>query len=288
MKKINLKQGILFFYIFDGILLALFIISFLPFAKKNKVPSVPTALLNPKFESKVSNIVISSPSSSITLKKGNDFWIGTSSESNGKYIWPADIQTVSNFINSAKQIIKVNVKSKNVSSWESLSVDDEHATSITFYEENKAILSQIFFGLKDSLSLKLYFRTWTKSIVYEGISPLESFLTTEESFWADPFLYPQCITGYDRNYSEILLRRGLIQNIAPKDGLTVDFNLKKDFENGSIINFKIYKKDKEYIVIPYVNAGPAISEKDLAIISKINYRYSISAVTCEKLLEELR
>ena len=174
MKKITLKHGVLFFYIFDGILLLLFIIGFLPFTKKNKVPSVPSALLNPNYESKVSAIKISAPNASISLKKGDEFWIGTSLASNGKYIWPADVQNITNLINSAKQIMTVQVKTEHLSSWKSLGVDDEQATCVTFYDDNRNILSQIFFGFKDSLSLKLYFRTWTKNTVYEGLSFIEN------------------------------------------------------------------------------------------------------------------
>lgn len=288
MKKITLKHGVLFFYIFDGILLLLFIIGFLPFTKKNKVPSVPSALLNPNYESKVSAIKISAPNASISLKKGDEFWIGTSLASNGKYIWPADVQNITNLINSAKQIMTVQVKTENVSSWKSLGVDDEQATCVTFYDDNRNILSQIFFGFKDSLSLKLYFRTWTKNTVYEGLSFIENFLSTEESFWADPFLYPQCITGYDRRKSESLFRRGQIQNIGFKEGLSVDFNLQKYFENGSNILFNIYKNDKEFIVIPSLKTGPALSQKDAELVSSINYRYSISSVTLDRLLEDIK
>ncbi len=288
MKKITLKHGLLFFYIFDGILLLLFIFAFLPFAKKNKEPSVPTALLNPNYETEITSIKIASPQSTVTLKKGERYWTGVSTESKEKYVWPADIQNVSNLIECSKQIISVQVKTDNVTAWKSLGVDEEQSTSITFYDSNENILSQVFFGFKDSLSLKLYFRTWTKATVYEGLTSIENFLTTEESFWADPFLFPQCITDYDRRYSETLLRRGKIQNLAPRNGLPVKFNLQKDFENGGIVNYAIYEKDKEFIVIPSFIAGPATSEKDSKLINSINYRYSISAVTCENFLNLMK
>ncbi len=284
MKRMSLKQGVLFFYICDGIFLLLLLIAFLPFTQKNKAPSVPTALLNPNYRADVFAITISDAEASITLKKKNNVWIGMSTASNGNYVWPADIQNVENAIDSAVQIMQVQVKTEKVSSWKSLEVDDGQATSVTFYDENRNVLSHIFFGLKDSLSQKICFRTWTKSTVYEGMTSMESFLNTDESFWADPFLCPQCITGYDRMSSESLLRRGQIQNIAPRDGLPIDFNLKKDLENGGYIKYAIYRKDKEYIVIPTLMPGPAASEKDAELFGTINYRYSISSVTLEKLL----
>lgn len=285
MKKLSLKQGILFFYLFDIILVSILLLSFLPVFNKNKEVSTPTALLNPNYINQISSISIKNSDARIKLEKGDRYWTGSSTASKDKYSWPADVQIINNLIEESSKLIKVQTKSDNISSWKALGVDEQQSTSITFYDDAGSILSQLFFGFKDNLSLKLYFRTWSKKTVYETVSSMDDFLNTDESFWADSYLYPQMVTDYDKNTSESLLRRGKLQNITPRDGLPVDFNLTKDFENGSTINFAIYKKDEEFIVIPTFKSGPATAEKDKQLIENLNYRYSISSWTLENLLK---
>lgn len=288
MRGFTHKQVLFYFYLFDGILLMLLIIGKLPFSRRNESLKIPTALLNPNYVSDVSSIIIEAPDGKITLTKGGSYWSGTSDASGGKYVWPADIQTVRNLITSAQSLIQVQVKADDDSAWTALGVDEMQASVLGFYDKNGSVLSKVLFGHKDSLTLKIYFRTWSKNTVYEMDADMENFLTADESFWADPFLYPQCVTGYDRSKADSLLRRGRIQSLSLRGGLPVDFNLTQSFENGSIINFAVYKKDDGYIVIPNVTAGPAVSEEDSRLIDKLNYRYSISAFTLDNLLQSMR
>ena len=119
--------------------------------------------------------------------------------------------------------------------------------------------------------------------VEAGILP---FLSAEESFWADPFLFPLCLTGLDRAEAESGLRRGRLENIRPREGLAVDHSAKLYFGNGAEILFDIYRKDSSYIVIPTLRPGPAVTEEARLALSSINYRYGISGLTLDRLLEE--
>jgi hypothetical protein len=117
-------------------------------------------------------------------------------------------------------------------------------------------------------------------------SAIMTFLSADESFWADPFLYPLCLTGLGRNEAELQLRRGRLENIRPRDGLVADYTERMSFGNGAELVFRIYRKDAAYIVIPALTPGPAATTEERDAVQSINYRYGISGVTLDRLREE--
>ncbi len=279
MKKISMKQGILFFYAFDAVLLIFLIFAFLPFSKKNRSRMQETALLNPNRVQDLVSITIARQDDAVFLSRAGAYWWGTALASRKQYRWPADMQSVAKLLDAAQKITPVSVSAENAKSWQNFGVDKEHAVSVTFYGEKDSILSQLFFGRDDNLSNRIAFRTWTDDTVYEVDDGIASYLSVDESFWADPFLVPLCLGGEESSR----LRRGSIQNIAPREGLPVNFVVRRDLPNGAAVDFAIYKRELDYIVIPSFRAGPAASAEESAFLEKLNYRYSISTLTFERL-----
>ncbi|MBQ9538441.1 MAG: DUF4340 domain-containing protein [Treponema sp.] len=294
MKRLSRTQGILVFYLFDLALLLLLVISFMPFMKKGRPVSRDTALLNPSSKEKALRIVLSKKEDDglfrrkVTLERTGGIWLGFSSDGNDEFLWPADIQSVERLLDLSCSIVKSYEKSKSRKDWGAFGLKEKDAFSLSFYDSSGKDLSSLYFGGEDSLTNRIYVRSSAEDTVYEIDDAIAAFLNVEESFWADPFIYPQCLTGLARQEADAHLRRGRLENVRPREGLAVDYREKIYFGNGAVISFNIYKKNQLFIVIPTLTPGPAASEPERKAIESINYRYSISGTTLERLLEECR
>ncbi len=293
MKRLSRTQGILVFYFFDLALLLLLVLSFLPFMHKKQIRTQDMLLLNPSVSEKICFIDLSQKDEDsffsrrrVSLMKKGGVWLGSSSDGNDEYIWPADIQSVEKLISCVASVSKLYEKASSRKDWDAFGLKEKDAFSLSFYDASHTQLSLLYFGKEDALTNRVYIRSSADDRVYELDGGITAFLSVEESFWADPFLYPLCLTGLERNEAELMLRRGKIENIRPREGLPVDYEERLSFGNGASILFSIYRKDSSYIVIPSLKPGPAVSEEERLAISTINYRYSISGTTLEKLLEE--
>ena len=294
MKIVSQKKGILIFYGFDLVLLLILVLALLPFSRKKNTPDKMTsALLNPDYVNEVSSIAITEydedgVKQGIKISKAGSFWTGSSSHSNYSFLWPCDAQTVNNLIAESCRVTDMFKVGDNLKAWKGFEVDEKSAVCVTFFDVSGGVLSSLYYGKEDPLTERIAFRTWSSDSVYETEDVIKSYLNTEESFWADPFIYPQCITGYSRSVSESLLRRGSIINLSPREGLDCDYRIKRDFENGAEAVFDVYKKDDEYIVIPYFKAGPAFSEEDRNAVESLSYRYTVSQWTLDRFEKEDR
>ncbi len=294
MRRLSKAQGILVFYLFDLALLLILIVSFLPFMRRKGPSAKDTALLNPAHKEKVAFIELSqgggdilSGRRKVSLERAGSLWLGSSSDGNGEFVWPADMQAVDNLLNLASSVIRSYEKSSSRKDWGEFGITDSEAFSLSFYDASRKTLSYLYFGGDDPLTGRVYVRSASDVTVYEVDGGIQSYLTAEESFWADPFLYPQCLTGLGRAEAEEGLRRGKIENVRPREGLQADYTGRMYFGNGAEILFSIYKKESSYIVIPTLTPGLAASDADRAAISRISYRYGISGMTLDNLLEEL-
>ena len=294
MRRLSKAQGILVFYLFDLILLLLLIISFLPFMRRKGASAKDTALLNPAHREKVTRIELAqgggifSSGRKVSLEKAGGIWLGSSSDGNGEFVWPADMQAVDKLLELASSVIRSYEKSSSPKDWGEFGITDSEAFSLSFYDSSHKTLSYLYFGGDDPLTGRVYVRSASDATVYEVDGGIQPYLTADESFWADPFLYPQCLTGLGRAEAEEGLRRGKLENIRPREGLEADYTDRLYFGNGAEILFSIYKKDSSYIVIPALTPGLAASDEERAAISRISYRYGISKMTLDNLLEELR
>ncbi len=284
----KLKKGILILSVSDVVLLMLLILSLVFSTGKNVPVSMESALLNPKYTDDVCVIEITDCSSSdkdkVVMTRRGSFWTGTSSISDYTMAWPCDTQTVNNFILSNSKIEKMNKVGENSRSWKRLGVDESNCILVSMYNDSGTILSSIYYGKSDPLTQKVAFRTWRDDSVYEVTDSILVFIKTEESFWADPFVYPQCITGLSRRESEGFLRRGVLS--TETTGNVADHVIRKDFGNGAEAIYRIYRKDDSYIVVPSFRGGIAYSDVDKETVESLNYRYSISAWTLDKFLKE--
>ncbi len=292
MKKIAGKKALLYFYFLDLFLLLILVLSFIPFGKRKKIENIESSFISLDDIKELKKISISEVKGgqreivNLYIDSELNFYYGSDSPSNNKLFWPCDKKNVDDLLNVFLKPRTFFVKARNVRYWDNLGVDEKNASSITFYGEGDKILSMLYFGFEDSLTKRISFRTWKEQIVYETEDDAEYYLQTSPSFWADPFLYPICITEYERNKAEKGLRRGLIEALIPREGLEPEKIIRKDFENGASIKLNLYLKDSEYIVIPEFIPGPAFTEKARKVLNKLNYRYSISLYTAQKLFEE--
>lgn len=293
MKRLSKAQGILFFYLFDLALLLLFVLSFFPFMHRRQPRSRELVLLNPSVTDTVCAIDLSQNDGeslwggrSVSLVKRGGIWLGSSSDGNHEFIWPADMQLVEKLLTLASSSVSSYEMSSARRDWGAFGVREQDAFSLSFADSSHRTLSSLLFGNEDTLTGRVYVRSAADAAVYAVDAGILPFLSADESFWADPFLYPLCLTGLGRAEADGQLRRGRLENIRPREGLTVDYTAKLYFGNGAEIRFSLYRKDASYIVIPTLLPGPAVSDADRQALQSINYRYSISGVTLDKLLEE--
>ncbi len=291
MKRLSRARGILFFYLFDLALLLLFVLSFFPFMHRRQPRSRELVLLNPAARDSVCAVDLSRNDGefwgarSVSLVKRGGIWLGSSSDGNHEFIWPADTQLVEKLLVLASSSVSSYEMSSSRRDWDNFGVREQDAFSLCFSDSSHRTLSSLLFGNEDSLTGRVAVRSAADTAVYAvdaGILPL---LSADESFWADPFLYPQCLTGLGRAEADGQLRRGRLENIRPREGLAVDYVAKLYFGNGAEILFSVYRKDAAYIVIPTLLPGPAVSDEDRQALQAVNYRYSISGVTLDNLLE---
>lgn len=318
MKRFSKKQLILFFYSFDFILLLILVLILIPFGKSHKNSISKTALLNPKYKNIVQKIELSFPLensfekenydfSSESLNQENadfckkfvffkteDFWYGVlnlfpkeKSEDSKEQIFspvifPLESQTVQNMIEKFSLIDSVYKKADGKSSFSSYNLEEDEAMIICFYDVNGEVLSKIYFGREDSISSRISFRTDSSDEVFEIDNSLCVYLSSSISFWADPFVEPECLTHYSRNLAQQGLRHGKIYEISILPELKSDKTFTKYFENGSGISFDVFKTEAGIVVKPKFISGPLNSEDEKKVFSEINYFYSLSTWTYEK------
>ena len=204
------KKCLLIFLVADIVLLLAFIVTCLPFNKKTSSQSTKTALLNVNRIPDIARITLSKADGegkvqSVVLSKvGSNFWSGRDSFTNT--LWPADNQSVANLLNTCSQIVSVRTAASTVDAWTSFGLDEESAFALGFYDAAGGRISEILFGDSDYLTSRIAFRTSTGDKVLQMDVSIASYLTLSTSFWADPFVYPQAVTGYTRLDSESILR----------------------------------------------------------------------------------
>ena len=293
MKYVSQKKGIMIFLGFDLAPLVILFVALLPFVRQKSAPDTQdTALLNPKYASQVHSITLSFQDDSvdlfhrhkITLVNCEGMWVGADSI-NDSLIWPADSQSVENLISLASTVTTMYKRSDRVTSWKEFGLDDSDAFCLTFYGEADSVLSQLYFGREDTLTQRIAVRTSSRGTVWDCPSDIMTYLTLNQSFWADPYIFPRLLTGLSDAESSSLLRRGLIQN-ALCEG-TADLTLNKDFCDGSVLRLSLYKQDDgSYLVNAVCAPGPADSDYRARTVRAINYSYAISAWTYERLVQE--
>ncbi len=292
MKKISEKKALLFFYAFDLILLVLALLALMPKGKSKG--SVERSIVSKEMLPLVEKITLSKPDANgresleFSREKESSYWTGSDSFSAFHYRWPADNQAVEHLLSELTDLQLLEVKAKGKKYFKRLGLDESHSFVISLWAGDEKLLTTVSFGYDDLLTQKISLVIDQDENVYEGKASIKTYLKTIESFWSDPFVYPQCLTGYNRLESEKLLRHGELCILEPAENIQPDLVLKKDFENGSEAKFSLYAYNNEFVVIPVFKAGPAFSEKDKSLLEGLNYRYLLSEWTVNRLKEETK
>lgn len=279
----NKKRWLIAMLSVNALLLLIFILSFLSAGNVEKRKSVQTALLNLNKIPDIKSMEFSGDGQSVILEKRGNVWTGTDSASGS--LWPADLQTVANFIEKFADVITVYERASSEEDWKKFLLDEKNAFRVCIKNQDGEVISNLFFGMTDSLSQRIYFRAGSGKSVYETQAAMSSFLNASAAFWCDPFVYPQAITGYERTKEESLLRHGQLVEFD-SSGLEPYWTFVKRLENGSSCSFNVYKNEEDYTVIPKLIPGPAFSDEDVAALREINYKYNMSQWTFERFLEE--
>lgn len=293
------KKCLLIFLVADIVLLLAFIVTCLPFNKKTSSQSTRTALLNVNKVPDIARITLSKADGegnvqSVVLSRvgsnaGSSFWTGRDTFTDT--LWPADNQSVANLLNTCSQIVSVRTAAETVDAWSSFGLDEDCAFVLGFYDAAGGRISEILFGDSDYLTSRIAFRTSTGNKVLQMDVSIASYLTLSTSFWADPFVYPQAVTGYTRLDSESILRHGALLSFS-RAGHSPEYTFKKDFENGASARFLIYKGESEsenpYIVVPVFIPGDYLGAEEKKSVESFNYAYGMSQWTLEKFSEEVQ
>lgn len=261
-------------------LLLTYVLSMRYTSQRSQVKTVTSALLNPKYKDTVTQIEITD-GPSLTLKKVGSLWIG---QTDSAGTWPVQKSTIENLITNATNIIKMYTKADNVRSWGTLHVTPESARKLVFMDTDGQIVSELYFGLENALTNRIAVRSGTRQTVYEVEQTIETYLTTDRSFWCDPYLYPQYVTGASDAAVQSVLRRGPLVDVAPQQTAPAQI-LNQDFENGARVMLRLYPQPggEQYLVSPRFISSPAASATEKAAIESFSYCYSMSSWTYQKL-----
>ncbi|MBQ2529983.1 MAG: hypothetical protein II584_00855 [Treponema sp.] len=286
------KRTLIIFLALDGLLLLAFVLTCLPWAKRTSEPGISSALLNVNRIPDVASITLSKADEDgtrqeIRLFKTGSFWSGTDSSTGTT--WPADNQNAAKFLEVCSQIITVKKAASDRNSWKAFGVDGKSSFTVSFNDPDGKAVSEIIFGESDYLNSRIAFRTGSQETVYFMDISIESYLNLSTSFWADPFVYPQALTGYSRLKAESALRHGALTSFARHE--KADYTFKKNFENGAAARFLIYgdadDSDGSYTVVPEFIPGEHLEATEKETIKGYDYAYRMSRWTLEKFSEEV-
>ena len=167
---------------------ALYVFSFTPvISGRHKEKLVQSALLNPKYEKDISEITITSGSSSVILERhSNGIWIGKS----GKNIFPAEQKTVSNMIEHLAKVRNMYKISDSTRQYQNLGLSENDAVTV-MYKIKDNMSTILYFGGQNYEQNRRYIRSKSSKTSYEIESDIDTYITVSENFWSDPFLIPK-------------------------------------------------------------------------------------------------
>lgn len=290
------KRTIYILLTITSVLLVLLFIGKLNSKKNSEVRPITTSMLNPKYADSIASIAIKTPQSQkeITLTKTDSVWTGIAKNDDDLQgvVWPVQLQTVNNLISISTKVAKMYIKSDSNSSWNTLSVTQDKASTIIFTGEDGQILSELYFGVINPITERISMRSAAKQTVYETDDVISVYLTTDVSFWADPYIYPQAVTGMSDNDSKSLLRHGQVVAKPADNAFPCIKSILKEFDNSAAVSLSIYSTQNsthnstEFLVIPTFIASPTVTAHEKSAIAAYNYAYIISGWTEKKLVSE--
>ncbi|MCR5217979.1 hypothetical protein [Treponema sp.] len=280
MKKISTKKAIIYFYLFDFFLFIAVIAALFIIPKKNSAKTREAVILNTKYLPKINAILIEDLESKekILLKREGAFWYGVQENAGSKLIFPCNMEELTLILTNLTQLKELTLITESQTFHEYYDISSTKGKNISFMENDK-ILESITFGKENSLKQTIAFRMNNQEKLYECNFPGET-LTTDRSFWCDPYICPLLITG-NQEESERSLRRGKLTDINTKKEVSSLITSKKfNLKNGSKVILNFIKDNDTWIVSPEFLA---YKEEDQKVFSLFNYSYRISQTTYEGL-----
>lgn len=194
MSRISRKMLILGVFCAAG-LLAL-IPGYMLSSRNSNITSVQSALLNPKYASKVDEITLSFPSgATYTFSKGvnlqkNEAWTCTTGEGTQ---FPANAAILDQLIERAATTVSMAEVSDSYSAWAAFGLSDDQAINMSFagrFTDGGKVYSSLFFGFENADGSMLYIRNDRKSTSWRIPNDYSSYLSESASIWADQHLLP--------------------------------------------------------------------------------------------------
>ena len=142
-----------------------------------------SAILNPKYKDSVFVVRIQKAGESIELRKMGKNWFIEKSSPYSLYTI-ADTSLAESFVNAAVKIRDMYIVDESSKNSVQLGLTDELACKISFIGEDSSILSDVYFGVSDSLKNRIVLKTSVNDKIFETKNDLSQFLTVDENYWS--------------------------------------------------------------------------------------------------------
>lgn len=201
IKAAKWKKSIFFLMICSILIGVLLFIRTILFSGTKGISGKDTAILNPKYEDIVSEILLKSAESDaaeMRLFKQDGIWQGSAAVDGITVFFPLNGKRMAEFINTLDSIRKVYHISDNVSLYKDYNLDGG-AFFIEARDSAKSILLELFLGKLNYSGAKIAFRTGKSTAIYETESDLAPYCHTEPESWADMLLLPADTASVDES-----------------------------------------------------------------------------------------
>jgi hypothetical protein len=324
MKASNEKKICKVIFTLNLFLAIILCFSFIDFSGKEKGRN--SAILNPSYKDKTVKIIIDCPQNieisvdkkvilhkKIELERKGKSWFGqikysgllnekNENSSSTKNLlenyrddsyFPVNASLVNNLLESVTKIIKMYKKSYNKKYFKDLNLDSQSGVSLIFFDSDNKELSSLIFGKSDSLKQEILLRSLKNDTVYSVNDEIKTYLNNDENFWCEQNIFPSALTD-DKFYDSY--RRGSVIYTGQKINADKNRNqfFTKDFGNASEVKLNIIpllqvdESIKNYMIIPEFTPGFALSAEESFAWLKVNYSYTISQWTYNKLAENFK
>lgn len=190
-KKIPFNAYLIAILLFLSVLYG---ISFLKNPAKDTRKVTKTALINPKYESIISQIQISAENQLLVLQKNQEWWEIVDFE-NPLVKLPADSVRVNKMLSELCKVISIyKVSSKENDQKNNNFGFNSSGINISFSTSEKEI-SELCFGKSDFSQSKRFVKTSDSNTVYEMEDFISSYLTASLQSWSEPLIISQQILG---------------------------------------------------------------------------------------------
>ena len=243
---------------------------------------------------KIQKITLSGAGISLSLEKTAHFWRGELSDSR---IFLADAAAIQSFLNVLSKIRDASVVSERAEHWQALGVDEASAFAVRIaWGDDFSETDEVFFGKEGVGNSRISFRAGASARVFQTENDISSFLQTDPSFWASPYVLSR--EGEDspaenlqsvafgstvlfgtsllqKADSLLSLRRGLV--VAEKEEAgEASAVLSAEFVDGKKIQLSFFEGDELF----FVKTQTAWNDGE-----KIVFWYEISRWTFDKISE---